>query len=160
MPRSHRLFFFLVTAIGINLGLVYPAGNASLFGASVPFPDELKNPHTVHPEFQFGTYGTEAGELDDPRGICVGDEGQIYIADTSNNRIQVFSRTGRPLRTWGKAGGAAGELITPQAISIGSKGELLVADTGNNRIQVFDANGVQLREWGSYGENLGQFKQP
>jgi len=42
----------------------------------------------------WGTYGTEPGQFRVPHGIAADDEGRIYVADRSNNRIQVFDSDG------------------------------------------------------------------
>ena len=39
---------------------------------------------------EFGGYGTSEGKLDGPRGICVDDNGVVYVADSMNKRVQVF----------------------------------------------------------------------
>src|SRR5437868_5433544 len=116
MTCKHRLPRPRVNTVCIAMALIYGMGNALLYGTLVQYADELKYPHTVLPEFQFGTCGAKAGELNDPQGVCVGAGGEIYIADTSNNRIQVFSKAGQLVRTWGEAGGAPGQFIAPQAI--------------------------------------------
>ena len=160
MPRKLRSSYPFLTTAKIIVGFTFGIRSALLFGNPASYPDELKYPHTVPPELQFGNCGAKAGELSDPQGVCIGAEGEIYIADTSKNRIQVVSETGHPLRTWGEAGVAPGQFVAPRAITADSKGELLVADTGNSRIQVFDPCGGLLRQWGSYGEGFGQFKEP
>ncbi|MEI6150005.1 MAG: hypothetical protein WCS01_12960, partial [bacterium] len=39
--------------------------------------------------------------FNDPSGVAVEPDGLVYIADTNNNRIQVFDRDGRFVRNWG-----------------------------------------------------------
>ena len=147
-------------AIVLSIGLTFAMGSTRLLASSPPYPDEIQNPHIIPSEVQFGTFGAEAGELNEPAGIAVSEAGEIYIADTYNHRIEVFSRLGEPLRTWGEAGSAPGQLIAPRALAVSSKGEVFVADTGNNRIQVFDTAGKPLRQWGFFGDQKGEFKEP
>ncbi len=45
--------------------------------------------------------GSAAGDLNEPRGIHVSQDGSIYVADTNNNRIQQFSQTGDLLKCLG-----------------------------------------------------------
>ena len=40
---------------------------------------------------KFGRFGSDAGQLNRPHGLCVSTDGKVYVADTDNNRIQVFS---------------------------------------------------------------------
>jgi DNA-binding beta-propeller fold protein YncE len=87
------------------------------------------------------------GEFYGPRGIVIGTDGTIYVADTGNKRIQVFEPGGRFTRQWGGGGALAGYLDEPVGIDIGPRNEVYVADTWNRRIQVFITGGVSLREW-------------
>lgn len=47
---------------------------------------------------EFGVAGTEPGELDEPKGIAIGAKGDVWVVDSGNDRVQVFSPTGKPLR--------------------------------------------------------------
>jgi tripartite motif-containing protein 71 len=117
---------------------------------------------------EWGGYGGRAdnGTLRFPRGIAVNSwsfSGDVYVADTGNNRIQVFSSNGTFLTRWGGYGGAVenGTLRFPQGIAIDpSTGNVYVADTGNNRIQVFSSNGTFLTRWGGYGTINGTLRTP
>ena len=48
--------------------------------------------------------GTAPGEFNRPEGLCVDTKDQVYVADSCNHRIQVFSCEGKLLRVYGKAG--------------------------------------------------------
>ncbi|WP_269850541.1 PKD domain-containing protein [Methanosarcina horonobensis] len=86
--------------------------------------------------------------------------GDIYVADTGNNRIQRFDSSGGFISTWGSSGTGNGEFSNPQGIAIDSLGTAYVADTGNNRIQMFGSNGIFLYTWGSSGNGEGEFNVP
>ena len=73
------------------------------------------------------------------------------MADTANNRIQVFSSNGTFISKWGEYGGANGTLKSPEGIAVDQEGNVYVADTANNRIQVFSSNGTFISKWGEYG---------
>ena len=77
----------------------------------------------------------------------------MYVADTDNNRIQVFSSNGTFISKWGRYGGAAGNgtLGAPAGIAIDLEGNVYVADTANHRIQVFSSNGTFISKLGTYG---------
>jgi len=80
-----------------------------------------------------------------PRAIAV-DEDEIFITDSKNDRVVVFSRKGILLRQWGTKGSKSGQFIEPNGIAI-YKNMLYVVDSGNNRVQVFNRNGKFLFEW-------------
>lgn len=82
-----------------------------------------------------------------PRGIAAGPDGNLYVADTGNQRVQVFDADGIFLREFGGAGSAASQLSEPVGIAVSANGEIFVADTWNRRVQVFSPAGMYLREW-------------
>lgn len=63
--------------------------------------------------------------------------GKILVADTGNNRIQLFSKLGKYLETIGTKGTGEGELESPNSVIIDRLGNILIADARNHRIQTF-----------------------
>jgi Uncharacterized conserved protein len=98
--------------------------------------------------------------MNEPLAVAIDTDDHIYIADTFNHRINVYSSNGEFERSWGKLGRESGQLRFPQALAISPKGEVIVADTGNNRVVVFDRAGTYLRSWGMLGAGDRQFNQP
>jgi DNA-binding beta-propeller fold protein YncE len=86
--------------------------------------------------------------------------GDVYVADSFNSRIQVFSPAGAFLRKWGTAGTGNGQFIFPHGIRVSAGGTVYVADRNNNRVQYFDTAGNFLGQWGSTGSGDGQFNGP
>lgn len=117
------------------------------------------NGNLIHYWGLFGQYGigdlAGRGAFYGPRGIVVGKNGNIYVADTGNKRIQVFTPDGQFLYQWGGGGVLEGYLDEPVGIAISAAGEVYVADTWNRRVQVFDANGGFLRQWPIAGWDTG-----
>jgi aldose sugar dehydrogenase len=97
-----------------------------------------------------GQYSGADGQMRAPAGIALDQEGNVYVADTGNNRIQVFSSNGTFITKWGgQYSGADGQMRAPAGIALdSSSGNVYVADTGNNRIQVFSSNGTFITKWG------------
>jgi len=85
----------------------------------------------------FGSEGTEEGQFKFPRGVAVDEGGFIFVADSGNNRIQIFNPDGTFLRAFGRWGQSDGEFKGLEGIAVNSKGNILVADRENHRIQIF-----------------------
>jgi sugar lactone lactonase YvrE len=81
-----------------------------------------------------------------PRSLVVnGDE--LFVADTGNKRVQVFTLEGEFLREFGGGGSGPGQLDEPVGLAVSDEGRVAVVDTWNLRVQVFDRQGVPLRQW-------------
>ena len=93
--------------------------------------------------FEPGGHGLFYG----PRGLAVGPEGNVYVVDTGNKRVQVFDPNGSFLREFGGAGTEAGQMDEPVGIAVSATGQVFVADTWNRRVQVFAKEGIYLRQW-------------
>jgi len=109
---------------------------------------------------RFGGTGSGAGQFSSPYGIAVDGDGNVYVADTYNNRIQKFSSTGTYLTQWGVEGSGAGQFWGPYGIAVDGDGNVYVADTWNDRIQKFTSSGTYLIQWGVEGSGAGQFNGP
>jgi NHL repeat/Bacterial TSP3 repeat len=110
-----------------------------------------------------GTAGAGAGQLNDPTGIAVSGSNEVYVADSTNQRIAVFNSSGSFLRAFGKgvnsangsdvctpasgckagsAGAAAGQFSTPGGVGVSGTGEIYVADRSNRRVLEFTPTGA------------------
>jgi DNA-binding beta-propeller fold protein YncE len=108
----------------------------------------------------FGQAGNGPGEFNRPEGLCVDAHDRLYVADSCNHRIQVFSSDGKFLRAYGKPGRGLGELSYPYDICVDSTGRQYVCEFGNSRIQVFDAQDKPLEIIGGPGADPGRFSNP
>ncbi len=125
----------------------------------------------------FGSDGSGPGQLarfatsggGGPNGIAIDENGDIYVADTWNHRIQVFSSDGVYLRGWGsffdaqddpaQAAANEGLFYGPRGLAF-HNGEVYVTDTGNERVQVFTPDGTFVRMWGTAGSEDGNLLEP
>ncbi|XP_072388194.1 uncharacterized protein [Diabrotica undecimpunctata] len=91
--------------------------------------------------------------LKGPDGIAIGQNEEVIICDTGNNRVIAINiETGNILYTLGQ-----GELHIPTSVVIHGE-KIIVADTGNNRIKIFNKDGLLLNEIGAFGKNKGEFR--
>jgi len=78
--------------------------------------------------------------LADPRGIAQDDQGQVYIADGTQDEVLIFDRTGRYIKSFGRTGQGPGEFLKPWHVLYWND-QILVSDTGNRRVQFFNRDG-------------------
>lgn len=100
-------------------------------------------------------------DMGKPTGLSFGPDGNLYVADTHNFRIMVFSPEGEILRQWGKFGEDGGSFIYPTDVAFSGEGRIFVSEYGgNDRISVFSEQGDFLYAFGSPGTGKGQFSRP
>ena len=79
--------------------------------------------------------------------LALGPDGNLYVLDPYNNRVQVLAPDGAFLREWGETGSDEGQLKFPEGLTVDAAGRVYVADSGNVRVQVFDGEGSVLFAW-------------
>lgn len=109
---------------------------------------------------KIGSRGSETGNFTWPRGIAVGPDNSIVVADSSNHRVQVFDQQGKFIKEFGSYGSAEGEFDCLAGVAVNRIGQYIIADRYNHRIQVFDPSGMFLRSFGSQGGGDGRFSYP
>jgi uncharacterized protein (TIGR03663 family) len=113
-----------------------------------------------------GCLGDGRGQFNEPWGIAADKDGNVYVSDTWNHRIQKFDAQGNFVTMWGRFESTGGELGTPgvfygpRSLAIGQDGNLYVMDTGNKRIQVFTPDGKFVAQYGGGGLLEGRFDEP
>jgi DNA-binding beta-propeller fold protein YncE len=108
----------------------------------------------------WGSEGSAPGQFGRARALALGPDGNLYVADACNHRIQVFTRGGELVRTFGEAGTGAGQLSYPYDLAFNKDGLLYVVEYGNHRVQKFTASGEALGSWGGPGHAPGQLHCP
>jgi sugar lactone lactonase YvrE len=101
---------------------------------------------------------TTPGDFAKPTGLAVDSDGNLYVADTLNNRIEVFDADGKFISTFGKAGDGPGYFARPKGVAIDSDDHVWVADGMQDRVQVFNKEAQLLIAFGGHGLLPGQFQ--
>jgi DNA-binding beta-propeller fold protein YncE len=60
---------------------------------------------------QWGRTGKQAGDFDTPHALALDARGRLYVADRSNNRIQIFTQDGKFIAEWKQFGRPSGFYI-------------------------------------------------
>ena len=141
-----RLAVHLSTGLAVLLSIT-----GSLFAQSPP------NVELVF-EGAFGIEGSQPGQFFNPRGITVGEHGQIIVADSGNDRIQICDDQGR-CTAFGRRGERLGEFTNPHGVVVDSRDRIIVADRDNHRIQVCNQQG-NCKAFGRFGTAPGEFSSP
>lgn len=115
-----------VTVYGVNSGQNNIIYNKSMSGLEVYGIDEEDNQL-----------------LNQPHGICANSRGDVYVADTGNNRIVRLFNPGHKLEYVTSINGQkspSGKFNSPQQVALDNSGNIYISDTGNNLVQVYDKN--------------------
>jgi DNA-binding beta-propeller fold protein YncE len=100
---------------------------------------------------------TEPGTFSLPTNVAVDKEGNVYVTDTLNNRVEIFDADGNFISMFGKSGDGPGYFARPKGIAVDADGHIWVVDTYQDRVQVFDREGRLLIYFGEQGPYPGQF---
>ena len=109
---------------------------------------------------EFLGWGEALGQFIWVTAIAFGPDGDLYLADENNHRINVYTLEGNFLRCWGTEGNQPGELNRPSGLAFDGNGSLLVVDSLNHRVQRFSQDGAFINSWGEFGDGPGQFRMP
>ena len=106
-----------------------------------------------------GATGTGRGQFTQPTGLGVDAGGNLYVADSRNNRVQKFDPEGKVLTVLGPGGDKEATFNEPWMVTADKNGNIYVADTWNHRILKFDPDLNVVGEWGKPFTAIGQ-RQP
>lgn len=135
-----------------------PQDIAFLSDGSMVVADGLTNSRVIkfdkdgHYITSWGNKGSAEGQFDAVHAVAVDAQDRIYVADRSNDRIQVFDSNGRHLNTWP-------ELNFPNHILITENQDVWVIDNQPVRMVKFDTQGNRLYSWDMHGRGAGEFEE-
>jgi ABC transporter len=99
-----------------------------------------------------GSKGTAKGEFEQPQFTATNSEGDVWVSDYANDRVEEFSPSGAFIRSCGEKGSGNGQFNGPTSLMI--NGPLIyVTDSGNDRIEsIYQSNafacGFFKKLWG------------
>jgi hypothetical protein len=99
---------------------------------------------------EWGTRGSEDGQFNAVHAVATDEQDRVYVADRSNDRIQVFDEMGNHLATWPN-------LNFPNHIVITANQEVWVSDNQPVRLVKFDTDGNRLYSWDANGRGPDEF---
>ena len=171
--RQHRLpspWLWLVPAAGA-LGIVLLIVLALMPGQTGSIRDVITLPNSTNNAQDTGASATPTaarqlagtweilagdptgpGTFNGPAGVAIDQQGNIFVAEQLNHRIQKLSSSGQSVARWGTFGESPGQFRDPSGVVVDSSGNVYVADRGNNRVQKLGPDGSPLAQWGGPGQ--------
>ncbi|MCL4475191.1 MAG: 6-bladed beta-propeller [Nitrospirae bacterium] len=107
-----------------------------------------------------GERGAESGKFNFPTNLALDSEGNLYVVDTGNFRVQVFNPEGKHVRNIGSVGDRPGNFSRPKGIAIDSEDHIYIVDAAFQNFQIFNKEGQPLLFVGEGGSHPGQFLLP
>lgn len=104
----------------------------------------------------WGGFGEDPGMVNRAMDINMGPDGLLYVTDTANHRIQVFTKDG----TWVRMFGDEETMEFPYDADWGPDGQLYVTDYGHGRVARFTPEGELTGRWGGIGRGPDQMSGP
>ncbi len=156
----------------INEGLVDPLGLAIDTERRLLYVVDTKqdvvlvyDADSLKPLRKIGTPGkkhtlTGPGEFSLPTNIALDKEGNVYVTDSLNFRIEIFDAEGNFLSQFGQHCDAIGCFERPKGIAVDSDGHIWVVDSNLALVEIFNRDGELLAYVGGPGRSLGRFDDP
>jgi sugar lactone lactonase YvrE len=102
-----------------------------------------------------GSFGRELGQFNTPVGIALDPEGNLYVADSRNHRIQKITPAGDVFGL-----GGADSLVLPQGVAVDATQFIYVAEIGAHRLRKFGPKGQFVFSLGGSARSLARFSSP
>jgi sugar lactone lactonase YvrE len=107
-----------------------------------------------------GLKGDAPGHFLYPTYVWVDANGDVYVADTMNCRVQAFSPEGKYIRSYGERGDAFGQFSRPKGVALDTFHNVYAVDSGWSIVQIFNPQGQVLLFFGGRGPLPGMLKNP
>lgn len=146
----------------------YPAGIDANAQGEIFFADPVKSKivrvsSTGQLLGSFGTFGTALGQLKEPRSVSPNLDGNIWVADYGNARLQLFTPSGQFIRAIGpneKRSDGSPRLLQPTDIASIGNGQMMVTDLGRKNVQIYNEASSSGSYWAEDTTMFGETPAP
>ena len=143
----------------LNVAITQADGTVTIVPLNLDLPS---NALTFAPRGTLGAAGTGAGQFNLPLGVALDSSGNLFVADTGNNRVQKYTVS---TATWTTLGGTAsgsgtGQFNNPWDLWVdpsGTSQNVVVADSYNNRIEILTNANAYSAQFGTSGTGNNQY---
>jgi DNA-binding beta-propeller fold protein YncE len=104
--------------------------------------------------------GGGPGQFMFPTYVTVDAQGNLYVTDTLNSRVQLFDPAGNYVKNFGERGNSWGMFDKPKGVALDGFGNVYVVDSGWSNVQIFNPKGQVLLFFGGRGPIPGMLKNP
>jgi len=108
----------------------------------------------------FGALGEGPGEFRIPNSLSFDAEGNLYVSDTLNWRVQKLTHEGKPIWSRGGPGYRLGEFGRPRSVRVAPNDLVFVADAATEIVQMLNSDGEVLMHFGGPGTLPGTLVLP
>jgi DNA-binding beta-propeller fold protein YncE len=111
---------------------------------------------------EIGNPGNEEGQFRAPNAVVIDKDNNIFVSDSGNQRVQVFTNDGKFIRSinGSKDGKGSPVFVNPRGIGIDSRGILYVVNNLTHYIYAFNEKGEEVFQFGGMGDGNEQFYLP
>ena len=109
---------------------------------------------------RLGKEGGGQGEFHFPVSAALGPDGDLYVTDSFNSRVQRLRPDGTWVRSFGSLGKGPGQFSRPRGVSVDQEGRVYVVDAAFENVQIFDEKGQLLLFFGGPGAKPGDMNLP
>ena len=151
MNKMKRFIAFLLASCSVLLSIP-----ATVLADEIPYDtynydyweNAVETPAAYVPDGSISGISLEIGKFLNPQDMCVSPEGDLYIADTGNNRIVVVDGTTKKVKQIIVSflnGEKEDSFNSPYGVCVSENNQLYIADRDNMRIVVLELDGTLVR---------------